>query len=744
MISKNIAIYTILFLIILTFAGCSNIETNLDDTEITIENTEMRLVLGTDGTALSLIHKSTGQECLKKDVKAPVFTITQDMPYDNEIKLAYPAKSKTFASNSIEREENELVVGFELIDYVARIGLEIKDSYIGFRLKKLEYHMADFGDNRRTRIDELNFVQLPIKNRANFGEWLNVSWDDEIAINLLATDPFTRIDAEDLGGYKNFQAGGVSEVKLEGIGAALIVTEKATLLDHIDRVERDYGLPLGVESRKSEEYKNSYYELRNVTPHNIDEHIAFAKQGGFRQMVIYYPDFASSMGHFPWKPEYPNGLDDLNVITRKIEEAGIIPGFHIHYNKAEKNDAYVTPVPDPRLNLRQVFTLAEDLERGQTTVSVEENPAGITLERGRRLLRIGNEIVAYKSYTTTSPYQFLNCERGALGTSPVSRKAGELIGLLDVDTWPKFILFNQKTNIQQEMAGRVADIFDGAGFKFIYYDGAEDVPPPYWFNVSKAQLAVHDALEIKPIFSEGACKSHFSWHIITRGNAFDIFRPEVIKEATRKHPLAEAELISNDFTSIDFGWIGYLAPGEKTIGMQPDMLEFITSRAAGWDSIISLMGRLNHLRDHPRTPDNLDVIRRWEEVRISGFLSEEQKRNLQDSDQEHILLINEVGEFELLPYRQITNIANGSNDVRAFIFDRNNKTWVVYWHTSGEGSLELPVNADSMRLFEELGKEIQLQEINENISIPVGKRRYIQFKLSHEEVLDLFDHAILL
>ncbi len=711
------------------------------ESDIVIENAEMRLVVGADASARSLIHKASGQECLMKGVEIPLFSITQYRPYDNEIQLAYPAKLKTFAADSVYKVGDDLVINFELIDYEAIVGMKITEDYIGFTLKKLEYHMADFGIKRKTRIDEFALLQLPVKERSHFGEWLNVTWDEDIAVNLLATNPYTRIDAEDMPGYKIFQAGGMGEVKIEGVGAALITTDKSKLLDRIDQVERDFGLPLGVESRRNEEYKNSYYELREVTPQNIDEHIAFAKKGGFRQMVIYYPDFAVSMGHFPWRSEYPRGLDDLKEITRKIEAAGMIPGFHIHYSKAQKNDPYVTPIPDPRLNLREIFTLRKNLGMEDTTIEIEENPTGLTLDEGRRILKIGSELLTYKNFTTTPPYQFRNCERGALNTTPVSRDIGDLVGLLDVDTWPIFVRFNQKTDIQEEVAERLAGIIKEAGFKFLYYDGAEDVPPPYWYHVSKAQLAVHEALESKPLFSEGALKSHFSWHILTRGNAFDTFSPEVIKEATRKHPLTEIELVSNDFTSIDFGWIGYVAPGEETIGMQPDMLEYVSSRAAAWNSVISLVGNLDHLKNHPRTADNLEVIRRWEEVRTTEFLSEDLKRDLKDPFQEHLLLINEEGAYELLPYSQISDTGQGNNGLRAFIFERNHMSWVVYWHMSGEGTVELPVNPEKIRLFTEPGKEMPVTVNNEHVILPVGNRRYLQFNLSQEEVIDLFAQA---
>jgi len=75
------------------------------------------------------------------------------------------------------------------------------------------------------------------------------------AVNLLATDPYAKIDAEPRQGYHLFRAGTVDSVKLEGVGAALIVTHTPHLLDRIARVEEDFDLPRGVESRRSKAYK---------------------------------------------------------------------------------------------------------------------------------------------------------------------------------------------------------------------------------------------------------------------------------------------------------------------------------------------------------------------------------------------------------------------------------------------------------------------------------------------------------
>lgn len=719
---------------------------------IVIENEEMRLVLNVDGTAQSLIHKATGQECLDTSKKMPAFSITQYRPYDNEVMLAYPAKKIKFAVDSIYRIGDDLIASFELTDYEATIGLNITDDYIGFTLKKLEYHMAEFGVKRKTNIDEFTLMQLPVKDRTHFGGWLNVVWDEDVAINLLATNPYAKIDAEKRDGYKLLLADAVSEVKLEGVGAALIVTDKDKLLDRIDQLERDFGLPLGVESRRSEMYKFSYYELTNGNTKNIDEHIAYAKKGGFRQIIMYHFDFSAALGHFPWTEDYPNGMADLKEVTQKIRDAGIIPGVHIHYNKATKNDLYVSPVPDSRLNLTRYFTLAKNMNKKDTVIYVEENPAGCTMENERRFLKFGNELITYENYTTTYPYKFTGCQRGALETTIVKREKGDLFGLLDVDSTVPYVRFNQKTNIQEELAEKLGKIYREAGFQFIYFDGAEDAPRPYWFNIPMAKLITYNAFKPAPIFSEGSVKAHFDWHIQSRGNAFDVFKPEFVKEAVRKHPAAEAEFLANDFTSLNFGWIKYIAPGEPwnhfdaaaedtTIGIQPDMFEYITSRAAAWDCPISMFGNLEQLKKHPRTADNLEVIRKWEEVRAMNFLTNKQKESLKNLDQDHTLLINEDGDFELVPYNQITNVAGGNPAIRAFTFLRKGKTWVVYSHSNGEGNIELALSANKMQLFEKLGEEIPVEENKGSSIIPAGNRRYIAFDLSTEEVVHLFETA---
>lgn len=203
----------------------------------------------------------------------------------------------------------------------------------------------------------------------------------------------------------------MDSVKTEGVGAALIVTDPHRLLDRIATVEVDFGLPRGVEARRRNEYHESYYELISAKPEEMDRHIGFARMAGLRAMDVYYRIFCKAAGHFPWREEYPRGIEDVKRLVDRITAAEITPGIHIHYNKVNKDDAYVTPLPDPRLNLTANLTLREEPdERGQT-ITVEESPRRCPMEEGRRILKIRNELIEYARYTTAPPYQFIGCQR---------------------------------------------------------------------------------------------------------------------------------------------------------------------------------------------------------------------------------------------------------------------------------------------------------------------------------------------
>ncbi|MCL2815972.1 MAG: hypothetical protein FWD23_15355, partial [Oscillospiraceae bacterium] len=398
---------------------------------------------------------------------------------------------------------------------------------------------------------------------------------------------------------------------------------------------------------------------------------------------------------------------------------------------------YVTPSADHRLNITTRFTLARPFNKEDTVIYTEQNPEVSVMADRCRVLKIGGELVTYTGYKTEPPYCFTGIERGAFATEIGTYPAGLIFGILDVSEFgATSVYLDQNSSLQDEIAEKIADAYN-TGFKFVYFDGSEGVNTPCGFHVPNAQYRIYKKLSPPPLFTEGAAKAHFSWHMLSGGNAFDVFPPEVFKEKIRRFPCEEAPRMRQDFTRINFGWWGYWAPET-----QPDMWEYATSRAAAWDCPVGLQVNLETFANHPRTPDNFEVIRRWEDVRAKKWLTEKQKEGLKNLEQEHILLINENKEYELIPYYEITGAAGGNKNVRAFVFERNGESYAVYWHASGSGNIEIPLGVENIGLMKDLGEEISINKAENNtVTIPIGSRLYLKSRLPKERLIEAFENA---
>lgn len=298
--------------------------------DIILENKLFRLILGSSAIVKSLVLKKTGEELTMEGQEIPFCTATQERPYHNEVKLAHPNKRTTYRADRISLQGDYLTVGFEIVPYEAVLRFHMTDDYL---YVELDHYNVDHSIYRWMNMDlppvaEIRIMQIPIKDRESFGEWLNVSWDKKAAVNLLASAPKTRIDAEVRKGYRVLYADLLRENGVKHTGAALIVSEPDRLLDHIDRFERDFNLPLGVESRRGNMINASAYWTGDLTPKTVDEHIAWAKKGGFRMMLCYYTSLFKETngygycGNYDYRDEYPNGDRDVTAMLEKIKEIG--------------------------------------------------------------------------------------------------------------------------------------------------------------------------------------------------------------------------------------------------------------------------------------------------------------------------------------------------------------------------------------------------------------------------------------
>ena len=682
----------------------------LAEGDVVIENARMTLRIGADACAKSLVIKQTGEECLDVREKVPLFATTQERPFNNEIKLAYPNKRTTYPANRIRKDGERLIVGFELAPYEAIVKIVSRDDYIAFELEDFISDTVNEKQYRRLMMDvppvaSFRLLQLPVADRKNFGEWVNAVWDDSAAVAVMATDPFAEIDHVRSSGCRILTADVHKSIKLRGGTAAVVAAAGRTaFLDAVAKLESDFGMPRGVESRRSPLINASICWTDTLRPSTVDDHIAFAKKGGFRLMLIYYHQFTpgrgwSYLGDYDPDPKYyPRGYEDIREMLAKIRAAGILPGLHMLQTHIGLKSRYVTPVADPRLNHTRRFTLASPLPLGTEPCEIEvfENPVDSPVHPKCRVLQFGGELFGYTGYTTQPPYKFTGVTRGHCATRPQEHPFGQVGGVLDVSEFAALSCYiDQRTTLQDEVAEKIARLYD-CGFAFCYMDGSEGVNPPCGINVSFAQYRVARKFKTPPLFTEGAAKSHFGWHLQAGANAYDVFPPEVFKEKIVEYPQANAPLMQRNFTRLDFGWWAMTVPGEKPLGknyasefgVQSDMWEWGTSRAAAWDCPATVHLNPAHVARHPRATDLLEVMRRWEDVRATNWLTPERKEALKSKTQEHHLIINGKGEYELVEIEEIKGVLGGK--VKAFLFVRGGERYVAFWDASGERDVTFP------------------------------------------------------
>jgi hypothetical protein len=715
--------------------------------EVVLETQNLRLEIRADGRVKSLTARELHTELTWTAEAMPFASVYRggDMAVGSQEDYAEHQPpvyrgGKSFPASAVSLTGNTLTVRFDQANVTATYRITTSPHYLAFKLQSLA------GDP----IDRIDLVQLRVQRLPNLGPWINVAYDDRFGVCLCAGNIRTDAGMNQYSSHVEMRAVATREVALEGATAVLFgcAQPRERFLDAMEIVERDFQMPAGAKNRRSPVQQYSYLWC-SPTPDNVEQYIAVAKRAGFRMILFSYWGFTEGAGHFRFNKRFPRGIEDLRAVTDRIRAAGLKVGLHIHHNKADRTDPYVTPVPDERLHQVRKFTLTEALDDKTASVRVQENPAGSPLAEGRRILKVDKELISYRTFSTEPPYQFTGCERGHLKTMAGTHNAGAVAGLVDVDDWTKFIRFDQNTDIQAEAARRIAEIANATGpYDMVYFDGAEDVHDPYWYYVVKAQYEVYRLIEPPPRVCETAMNSHYGWHMMSRGNAYDL-PGNHIKNFCHEIACRTAAIRALDFTRMEFGWIF-----ELYRNMGPDALEYVASRGAGWDCPMSLSLTLDQVAAHPRAEDCFEVLKTWEEARLSGKLTEAQRAMLRTqkdhryikmwdavfrpewtnawskadfNDQEHHLFVNEKGEYELVPIQEVPGVAGGR--AKAYIFQRPAQprdTYVLAWATQGETRLKLPLSPEALIVMRPFGTRLPFEREQTNVVVSLSTRRYLQ------------------
>lgn len=691
------------------------------------------LVLGADATLVSLVEASGGRECGRRS-PTPLAVVQ--------------VAGRAHEASGLEAVDGGFRVRFDDVDTAIEYAAEPADDWLLLRIASIEGRRPDSVT-----------LRLPIVVNERVGRVLNIGWDDATAVCLMAGNTQVRCQAS--GRDEPILTATTQDApgpRLEGAAVALIACPTERFKTIAQEVSHACGLPTnetadGLPVKDTDLVRGSYWFI-GVSPSNVGDIIDYCHRAGIRQVMISSGSWCKDVGHYTFKDAFPNGREDLKAVVDRLHAGGILAGMHCFVSKVSKTDAYVTPVPDRRFWVDRQDTLAADVSAEATEIRVVGDLrewAGSPVASQKfweggvakhRECLIGDEIIRYEAIGPEGEWDtFLGCERGAWGTAAAAHSAGEDVRHYGVDGCINGYIIDQETDLMDEVADRIAEIFSYCGFDMVYFDGGEDVDRRRYHYYStnfqhQAMKRFRRASPERPIVHMGTVLTHRLWHSFARSGTVDTYlntlrgaiasgrtieewpsvRDHIDRSVRRNISLAE------DMMPAELGWFGIWPAEENTDGLQLDEFEYLLCKSLALDAPISLQTGISTMEKHPLTPGLLEMFRRYEQLRMERALPDEVTAPLGEIGRDFVMLQAD-GEVRFAEVTAVPEVG-GTRDVRAMVGAIDGGSVATVWHyRGGQGTLGLELPAAGLRLTDFAGEAIAFEVPDGRPVIPFAGRR---------------------
>ncbi|MCK0156309.1 hypothetical protein MWU65_03905 [Cellulophaga sp. F20128] len=448
--------------------------------------------------------------------------------------------------------------------------------------------------------------------------------------------------------HQSYVAPIYKDLGIIGSKIALFGCAPEEVLNTIEKIELAEGLPhptLNGEWAKRSKLASSAYLIQNFGMESIDEAIALTKKAGLK--YLYQSGPFKNWGQFDlYDDAFPDNWESFKACVLKAEKEGIKLGVHTLSNFITTNDAYVTPVPDKRLAKVGASSLVNDIDALAKNIEIND-PVFFNQMKNNSLhtAMLGDELVRYESVSETAPWILKNCERGAFGTQPAVHKKNTMISKLADHGYKTFLT---SAELGKEMSATLADFYNKTGTKQISFDGLEG-------NYSTGMGAYGELLfvdswyqnlapEIKNDYIMDASKpGHYFWHMFTRMNWGEPWYAG-FRESQTAYRLLNQDYFRRNFIPSMLGWFSMRA----TTSLED--IEWMLARSAGFDAGYALVTSPKLIAENGFGDEILEKIKQWERARTSNSFSVEQKKKMEDINNEYTLQTVSDDSWNLIPY----------------------------------------------------------------------------------------------
>ena len=629
--------------------------------QVQLSTGSLKLKLDKKGFLTELSNLQSGKNYLSADTIAPLLTLVSNQ-------VNYLPSSLTY-----NKSATTISLKYDLAGVSISIKVLSKKTYMVLEIVKATPEI---------NVDAIIWGPFPTTIKKTVGEVIGVVRDDEIAIGMQVLTVKTlggdypntegsswargiaaksqrwgsslqaytinrnrerNVDAWG-GEFKNMRVPPMKGETVVGSKIALYTCPEPETLDWIEVITIAEKLPYPTINKtwfkKSSLFGKSYL-ISSFSEKEVDEMIGYTKRAGL--VSLYHEGPFQSWGHYILdSTAFPNGREGLKKTVDKAHAAGLHFGVHTLTNFINTNDPYVTPVPDERLSVTGSAPLMMDINLQQKEIEVL-SPEYFNQEKNNNLhtVKIGKELIRYKSVSSQQPYKLLDCQRGAFGTTVSSHKKGETVGKLFDHAYQMFF---PNLDMQREIARNIAELFNETGVDHFDLDGHEGCLASGQGDYAIELFAKDVYDNMKHEFICGTSNSEtFFWNI---GSYYNWGEPWYggFKESMQQYRIDNQGLFDRNYMPNMLVW--YLLSESTTM---PEM-EWMLARAAGYNAGFAMVARPAALRNNPLTPQLLDAIHEWETARTSNAFSNLQQDQLKNPMNEFHLEKIAGGKWNLYQY----------------------------------------------------------------------------------------------
>ena len=630
---------------------------SIPNDHIVIENQYLRCAIGRDGRNIGLVDRRTGQDYCAPEPTQPFILLTRE--------------GRTCEPVSCSYDEGQLTVRFAPEGLTVVVDVEVHPTYLVFEV-------AAVSDPAIVGL-VLGAVRLTPSRYVSAMSGVVSDGEFSLAVRALNLQVNVGVQVDGSPGFWPVCERGYG---LVGARLALVGCPSDQVRSVLQEVVRAEGLPAselgGPFALDASEVRGSYVFAPAVSEENVDAWIELAMRAGFEQ--IHLVGWEHSLGHYePRADLHPRGLESLKAVVDRIHAAGLKAGMHTLTGCISPHDPWVTPVPDSRLEKDAAFTLAAPITAAADVILTVEQPEDLptfwSYMGPGNTLQIGDEIIEYSGVSSAPPCGFTGCERGFRDTVASPHEQGAVVYHL-------FSIYNaympdESTALVDEVADRIARVFNTCGFDMIYMDGAEGMRG--WHAIARMRAAIFSRLQGRALV-EASCWDTHSWPFHSRIGAWD-HPKHGFKRFVDLHIENLQQMQRSSLLPYQLGWWVITGPSRDFDAERPDEMEYLGAKCLGWDAPMSLQGitvgksSVSGREDEYVVPANarqdeyLTRLGRYERLRRAGHVPESVREKLRVSGDEFRLVPSEDGAEQLIP----TDYA--AHKVAAL--DDGSSTWTV-------------------------------------------------------------------